>query len=520
MAIERKSVAFRVDASYAIGTGHVTRCLALAEELKNSGTEAVFVCRPHEGHLSALIEERGFTVLGLPPPSEHWASTEQEPAHAAWLGADWQTDADETLRVLDTVRPDWLIVDHYAIDARWEGRLRPAVDSIVVIDDLADRAHACDTLMDQSLVTRAHERYVDRVPESATILLGPAYALLQAQYRRHRAHATTRSGKVSRVLVSFGGVDRHGLTRATVDALLAIRDKDFKADIVLAAGSADYTLVQRAIAGRSNFRLHDRVTSLAPMMLAADLMVGAGGTTSWERLCLGLPAIIVTVASNQHPVAEELSRRGLVRWLGDADPTTASRLRSALTDIFATGLDPDWSERCFEVVDGRGTTRVCAVLSAHRDMPLFVRTAEPRDEGLLLEWSNDAETRRNAFNPKPISPAEHHAWFNKRLGRQDDCALYVVQSESGVPVGQVRFEKQEDRWEISYAVAPDFRGFGLGRPLLARAIEHLRIGRPDITLFGQVKPQNAASQKIFKALEFAQRKAEPDRFIFERSFKE
>ncbi|GGA40939.1 UDP-2,4-diacetamido-2,4,6-trideoxy-beta-L-altropyranose hydrolase [Pelagibacterium lentulum] len=515
-----KTVVFRVDASYEIGTGHVMRCLALADGLTNEGADAVFVCREHEGHLFALIEERGFRVLGLPAPRERWTRDEPAPAHAIWLGTDWRTDADETIKALDNIRPDWLVVDHYAIDARWEEQLRSISGHILAIDDLADRPHACDALVDQNLVANVRARYKDHVPDGTTLMLGPDYALLRPEYLSLREQAAPRSGPIRRVLVSFGGVDRRGLTRATVEALLAMDDHDFEVDIVLSASSPDYASMEHELAKRAGFRLHDRVPSLAPMMVAADIMIGACGTTSWERLCLGLPAIVVTVADNQNAIAEELNRQGLARWIGDANGEIGDALRAVLAEIFDAGLDPSWSRRCLEVVDGKGVQRVCAVLGAHRNMPLGIRDAHPNDEALLLEWANDPETRRNAFNPKAITPEEHHTWFQNRLGRPADCALYIAETETGVPVGQVRFERHDDQWEISYALAPIFRGRGLGRPMLVRAIAHLRRERPGVSLFGQVKPENMASRKIFEALEFAGRAAGPDRYVFERNFKE
>jgi UDP-2,4-diacetamido-2,4,6-trideoxy-beta-L-altropyranose hydrolase len=516
----RKTVVFRVDASYRIGTGHVMRCLALADGLKREGAEVAFICRQHEGHLFALIRERGFRVMVLPAPRASWAPSDSHPVHAAWLGSDWETDVQESARALGSLRPDWLVVDHYALDVRWEERLQPMTGRILVIDDLADRPHLCDALVDQNLVRHPHERYNRKVSDGATLMLGPSYALLQPEYLHLHENVTPRHGAVGRLLVSFGGVDRQGLTRRTVEALFGICDYEFEADIVLAADAPDFGAIQEMVSRRPGFWLHDRVPSLAPLMAAADLMVGAVGTTSWERLCLGLPAIVVTMADNQRPIAEELAGRNLVRWLGDAGAVTTAALRSALLVVFRTGLDADWSQRCLNVVDGRGVGRVCVVLTAGPDMPFAIREAEERDEAILLEWVNDPQTRRNAFNPELISPGEHRAWFQRRLGRPADYMLCIAESESGVPLGQVRFERHSDQWEISYAIAPAFRGLGLGRSMLGRAIAHLRRDRPGISLYGQVKPENMASRKIFEALKFSARTAGPDRYVFERSFRE
>jgi len=516
MTTNRTAVIFRCDASISIGTGHVMRCLTLAGALRDQGADIAFACREHEGHLCALIGEQGFRVLRLSRPREAWAPAEGQPDHAAWLGADWQDDADETLSVLGDSRPDWLIVDHYGIDARWECRLRAQAGKIMAIDDLADRAHDCDLLLDQNLVARQDQRYEGKTPEGCAHLLGPAYAPLQPDYARLRDSTLPRSGPPRRLLISFGGVDRDNLTSKTVNALLTLDRPDIEAEIVLSAASPQFQDLRSRIAEHPNLRLHDRVPSLAPLILAADLGIGAGGATSWERLCLGLPSLVVTVAENQRPIAEELSRRGLVRWLGESDAVGEAEILSALEELAGAGLDEAWSSKCLDVVDGRGVERVCAVLTAHARMPLAIRPATQQDEALLLEWANDPATRRNAFNPKPISPEEHRAWFRARLQNRDQCILYIAETAPGIPFGQIRFDRRESEWEISYSLAPAFRGRGLGRPMLEAAIVELRRTWPGALLVGQVKPENLASRKIFESLDFSIRSSTPDRHIYER----
>ncbi|EKF17396.1 hypothetical protein NA2_18480 [Nitratireductor pacificus pht-3B] len=362
---EKIRIAFRADASLAIGTGHVMRCLTLAEALREKGADIRFVCRQHEGELGVLIEERGFALrrLAAPRPGEQAAA--DGPAHASWLAVDWRRDADETLAALDDFRPDWLIVDHYGIDARWESRLRDQADAIMVIDDLADRAHDCDLLLDQNLVALRDERYAGKAPEACKLLLGPSYALLQPDYARLRPRAALREGSLRRLLVSFGGVDKDGLTLQTVEALLALDRPEMSADIVLSASAPHYAQVATLAENHARLRLHERLPSLAPLMLEADLAIGAAGATSWERLCLGLPSLVVSLAENQRPIANELARSGFVIWLGHCNEVGAAEIGRALEELATTGLDGAWSARCLGVVDGRGVERVVnAVMEA------------------------------------------------------------------------------------------------------------------------------------------------------------
>lgn len=361
-------VAFRTDASAAIGTGHVMRCLTLAEALRERGADARFICREHDGNLCALIEQRSFAVDRLPMGRADGKRAEDAPPHALWLGAGWEEDAEGTraaIRAGGSV-PDWLVVDHYALDVRWERELRTAARQIMAIDDLADRDHDCDLLLDQNLIDGQDERYREKVPDGCVLLLGPAYALLQPDYALLREQVQPRQGPVRRVLVYFGGVDTDDLTIKAVDALLALGRPEIEADIVLSPASSQFPRVQDRISGRPGLRLHAHVPSLAPLMAAADLAIGASGATSWERLCLGLPALVVTVAENQRPIAAALAGRGLVRWLGHAGEVGEADIHAALRGVVACGQDSDWSGRCREIVDGHGRDRVRAALSQER----------------------------------------------------------------------------------------------------------------------------------------------------------
>lgn len=504
----------RADASVDIGTGHVMRCLTLATALRQMGGEVRFVCREHEGHLCALLEDRGFAVHRL-QRRVGWNAEDGGLAHAAWVGADWREDADETISALGHFSPDWMVVDHYGIDARWHRAVRSSAKRLMVIDDLADRTLDCDVLLDQNLF-QSNERYLAKVPPRCTLLEGPQYALLKPEYAELRRRASPRGGPVRRVLISFGGVDKDELAAKTVEALLTLDQTELEADIVIPASSAQFERVRNRVGDRSNLRLHDRVPSLAQMMLAADIAVGACGATNWERLCLGLPALVVTVADNQREIAAELSRRGLIRWLGDAETVSQADIRAALDEIVREGLNPSWSEACMTVVDGRGVDRVTAILSTGPETDLVFRHAELTDEFLLLQWANDRVTRGNAFNPNPILPEDHRNWFRARLRTPQTCALYIAETAAGVPVGQVRFDHRGSEWEISYAVAPEFRGRGIGRSMLSAAIAYWRRSHPHAALVGQVKADNIASRRIFETLGFSVRTSDNARFVFER----
>jgi len=493
----------RVDASTTISTGHVMRCLTLADALAKKGADVVFICREHEGNLCNLIEKHGFDVHRLPAPAEGFEA-EKIPFHAGWLGTSWQEDAEQTSAIIKSlgIKPDWLIVDHYALDHRWEEKLRPFVGRIFVIDDLADRKHDCDLLLDQNLVADMETRYTDKVPAECSMLLGPEYALLQPIYAELHDRIPPREGPIRRILISFGGADRDNLTGRAIAAILSLNRPDIEVDVVLSGGSPYFSAIQECVAGHVNIRLHNTLPTLAPQMAKADLAIGAAGTTSWERLCLGLPALVISLAENQRPIADGLHREGLVHWLGHKDEVSEQIIREALTELIETGIDEKWSLRCYSTVDGKGVNRVCALLTITPDTPLYVRHACLSDEALILNWANDPETRQNSFSPEPISVDIHRQWFRNRLRDLDCCCLYIVETEDGIPIGQVRFEKNDLVWEIGYLVAPHFRRRGLGRPLLEAGLLKLRSEHTGVLVLGKVKKSNLPSCKVFESLDF------------------
>ena len=493
-------VVFRVDASRTIGSGHVMRCLTLAERLSAMGAACTFVSRAHPGSLIELVRGRGFEVAALPVEQSFRAETPSS-GYAHWLGSDWEEDAAATLSALGSLRPDWMLVDHYALDARWERLVRPACGRLAVVDDLADRPHDCDLLLDQNAVANADARYEDKVPCACHLMLGPRYALLQPQYAALRDKVSPRSGVVRRVLVYFGAADAGNLTGLAVDALLELARPDIYVDVVVDPTHAHAATLGAQLAAHPNFRMHGRLPTLAPLMQSADLAIGAGGATSWERCCQGLPALVITLADNQRAIAAELDRLGVLGWLGHQGEVGVAALRKALGQFIEGQHGAEWSRRALALVDGLGAGRVAEMLLLSGDTPMRARPAAAGDEALLLHWANDPAVRQNSFNQSLIDPAQHHRWFASRLG-DAGCRIYIVETELGQAVGQVRLEREEENWVIDYSLGAPFRQRGLGCALLTTALAAFSCEHGAAGLKARVKAGNVASCKVFQALGF------------------
>lgn len=496
-------VVLRADASRLMGSGHLMRCLTLAESLREAGATAAFVTRPHPGNLNELLRSRGFEVCELAAPQPGVSQT--EPAYAAWVGAPWRDDALGTRAALERLGapPDWLIVDHYGLDERWEAELRSAARRILAIDDLADRRHDCDLLLDQNLVDGMAMRYQGKLPERCAAMLGPRYALLQPEYAQLHRRVAPRTGAVQRVCIYFGRGDLNGVTQLALRALLNLNLADLAIDVV--TDGVDSNAELRACAAeRANVQLHERLPSLAPLLAAADLTVGAAGATSWERLCLGVPSVVVTLSSNQRPVAEALQRLGLIEWLGHYDEVGLERLQEALARHIAAGADEAASRAAHALVDGAGAQRVRAALMTNAGSALVLRHAVAGDEALLLEWANDPLTRRNSFERGLIDPRAHHEWLRDKLSARGNCLFLVAETQDGEPLGTVRFDRAEAGWKINYSVAAPYRGRGLGVPVLESALTALAREHPGgaSAVLARVAATNEASQRVFRRLGF------------------
>ena len=222
---------FRVDASSQIGSGHVIRCLTLAKRLKQQGAICKFICRDHKNNLIEKIKKEDFEVVTLSNSIKAKSTQNTKNAnlgYSSWIGASWREDAKQTINALNKEKIDWLVIDHYGIDRRWEEKLRPYSIKIMVIDDLANRNHDCDLLLDQNLIANFKNRYQNLLPKNCSTLLGPQYALLQNEYKDLHLSATPRIGSIKRILVYFGGADQNNLTEIALSSFLKLNRKNIK----------------------------------------------------------------------------------------------------------------------------------------------------------------------------------------------------------------------------------------------------------------------------------------------------
>lgn len=506
-----KRVLIRCDASNLIGSGHVIRCRTLARVLHKRGVDVTFICRSQLGDLISCLEKE-FCVLSLPQQElSACEGLKQRALYSAWLGCDQGCDASLTLKAIKDAgitTINWLVVDHYGIDSKWEEIVKHGLadmkifPKLLVIDDLADRSHIADIILDQNYSCHSNTtRYKALVPRKCIQLLGPHYALLADEYAK-RDLPPRKLKEVKRVLIFFGGVDRNNLTCRALEALKDSGLSHLQIDVVIGLQAIYFKQVQKLVSLLPNATLYCGLPSLAPLMAHADLCLGAGGSTTWERACLGLPTLAVAAAENQIPIAESLDKKNYQKLLGDASTVTVEMIRSAIYDYIAK----PWGYKSgSSLTDGWGSYLLAFSMFGPFGK-ISLRLASSKDEALLLRWANDPTVRENSFSPSLIEENEHQCWFRK--GLKDPNRIHLIGITAGhCPIGHIRFDRiiKDNIYAANIDISLDqsARGYGLATYFINGALDIVKNkwGK-SIEIVADVLKENVASNRSFLSAGF------------------
>lgn len=470
----------RADADSVMGTGHVMRCLALAEAWRDRGGDVLFVGRINPEPLRQRIESEGAGVIEL-------AGRHPDPADLAAMRclAGEQLDRYGAL--------GWMVLDGYHFDCDYQQALRDTGWQLLVIDDLGSLAeYHCEALLNQNLYAPSLDYHCS---PRADMLLGPRYALLRREFRHCDAkHFLPET--VQRLLVTMGGADEHNVTAKVLSALAISSTVNLEVKAVVGAANSHAKELGSLAAGLP-FRCEvvRDVSDMAALMLWADAAVTAAGTTTYELACVGTPFVTLITADNQEANANQIGRQGVAVALGRHDALVTDALAGRLRDFLCDeGQRRDQAARGRELVDGRGAERVVSTLLAKRAQ---LRPAELQDGDLLLCWANDPESRKNSFHPKAISPEEHAQWLAAKLA-DPNCRLWIASLVSATQTGMVRFDLGTESAEISVNLAPDLRGQGMGSIVISAACAKLfREEQGMESIIALVKAENHASLVAF-----------------------
>lgn len=500
------NIFIRADASINIGTGHIMRCLSLADYLTDSNLsrnfkinsichneheqigKVHFVCRDEPGNLINLIKQRGYDVFSLP------------------AGIDLEVDRKLTEEILQKQTSDLLIIDHYEITYSWESSLRKFVNKIMVIDDLADRKHNCDILLNQNFTPHS---YKNMVPEHCILLLGPSYTLLRPEFSELRKKVHPHTGEVKRILVFMGGSDPSNETSKAIHAIQMLNNSDIITDVVIGKSNPNRNEIETLASKTPNTICHFNVNNMAEMMLRSDLCIGAGGTTTWERCCLGLPTVVIAIAENQKIM--ESADFNFIIYLGWYEELYDRNIYENLQFLLKhKAIIRKLSSNGLELVDGCGVARVVNYLNnnfiittVNRQTPaeiippqFILRYANADDCKSVWELRNNAETRKYFFNPSPISLDEHNNWFFNTLNSPDKALLVSENSEQ--LIGVLRYDFVDKKAYISIYIDPKLTGRGLGTNILKMGSEWLRKNHPEVKeIVAEIMQQNRLSVNAF-----------------------
>ncbi len=472
---------FRCDASPTIGAGHVVRCRALADALRRDGWSCSFVCADDGDVAIRALAGAGHELVLLPRRT----ADDPEALRARW--------------------PDGcalLVVDHYDLDAEFETACRGWAERILVIDDLADRAHDCDFIVEQA-PTGMTARYQNLLPGHCRMLTGPRYALLRSQFAEDRFSHLARSGRqTDRVFVMFGATDAKALSPMAAEAIMLANDR-LHADVVI--GSMAPTLGKlRRLAEQSAGRIAVHLDEARPamLMLRACIAIGAAGGNAWERCCMGLPTLVLQTGANQSRYAAALSAAGAARFLGHHDEVSVDDIAEALSDVLAAPADLETMSRASAVMcDGLGAGRVSAILMPEKGsnggcLELWAATIDDAD--LLLQWRSHPDVRRHFRNPVAPDLATHRQWLESVLSQPFSQLDLIVMD--GQPVGSLRLDycSEHDAHEVSITVAPSHHGQGIGGATLNLAKRQM----PHAKFIAYIMPENDASHRLFQKADY------------------
>lgn len=450
------------------------RCIALATELRNQNITPHFICRELDGDLCDFIRNQQFNLHVLPKPSasDKQGIKDSHVAHADWLEVNWQQDSDETIdsikditKTTDSNKVDWLILDHYALDHRWEQTLQDHTNNILVIDDLEDRFHLCDILLDQNLYSDMKNSYTGLTPITCNKLIGPEYTLLRDEFIAEKKQLRDRKPQLKKILLFFGGIDSSNETGKALKAIQLLNNSEISIDVIVGGSNPNKEEIKKTCQAMKNTHYHCQIGNIASLIAQTDLAISAGGINTYERCYLGLPSLTITTAFNQTAQNEATDNYGASLLLGDSNNVSSEMITTQLKRLIDS---PDKLLKmshaalslmsshtgCSGVIDAMKNTQLLKTLS-FRDM-------HTGDEKTILQWRNAEHVKKYMFTNNIINPDEHARWFGTTLSRND--VDYKIIEIDGQAIGQaniVNFKDNSCHWGFYLGEKKVPRGTGL-----------------------------------------------------------
>ena len=484
-------VFIRTDLSLEIGTGHAMRCLSLSKELKKHNINTKFIFRDYKDGTRNFIEQifpNAYFVKG-PLKKKNY----QKDGEYRWNKSSQIDDAKQTKKILNKFNVDWLIIDHYSIDKSWESIVQASVKNILVIDDLHDRDHVCNALTDPSMNIMNHKIYKRRVNKHADLLLGNKYALIDPKYLKYRSKVRKKNFSNPRILIFFGGIDIEDYTYQATEFIAESKIKHRGVDVIVGSNYNNKSKL-KALCKKHKFNLVIQTNKMHEFINNCDIAIGSGGTSTWERCALGLPAFVYPIANNQRELVRIASKDALV-FSPNHDKDFNKFLNMHLLSFIQNKSMLEYlSKKSFSSIDAKGCMRISNYMI---NKSLVARYATIKDSRRILNWRNTKIIRNFSRNKKIISLKDHNKWIEEVLHSKKESLIIVEKNKD--PVGVVRFTNLDSKTsEVSIYLVPKYIGRGFGIGVLDSAEELFRSKFKDIKhIKANVLATNDTSQNLF-----------------------
>ena len=465
----------RADAGAKIGTGHIMRCIALAQAWRDGGGKVIFLSHCESDTLCQRIIDEGFDLISVENPHPD------------------PNDLSQTLAYLKHLSPTWFILDGYHFTPDYQKAIRDAGIRLLIIDDMNHLPHYhADILLNQNIYA---ESLWYSCESSTKLLLGAKYVLLRREFLKWRGWDRKIPDVASKVLVTLGGSDPDNVTLKVIQALQKIGIPDLEVKIVVGPSNPHVKSLKDTMSSApSSVLILENVNNMPELMAWADLAVSGGGSTSWELAFMGVPSVVLVMAENQSVIAEELGRIGIVFNLGWHEQVSSSQVAQAVARLLLSAeARAGMTSRGLNLVDGDGVGRVLMRVRGQRTR---LRRVREEDGRLIWEWANDPSVRAVSFSSEPIVWEQHLKWFQSKLN-DPDCIFYVALNEEDIPVGQIRYDVKNGEATVSISLGSSFRGKGYGNEIIELSSWKLFNILDAKSIHSYVKMGNEASVKMF-----------------------
>ncbi|MBW2660706.1 MAG: UDP-2,4-diacetamido-2,4,6-trideoxy-beta-L-altropyranose hydrolase [Deltaproteobacteria bacterium] len=469
----------RADANTQIGTGHIMRCIALAQTWQDQGGDVIFLSNCDSEALRQRIIDEGFDFIPIEKPCPDIS------------------DLDQTLSVLtnETNLTDtlWLVIDGYHFTSDYQKAIRENGYKLLVIDDMAhlDHYHA-DILLNQNIHASSLHYSCDR---DTVKLLGCEYVLLRREFFKYKDWKRVIPDKAKKILVTMGGSDPDNVMLKVIKALNSLNDQYLEVKIVAGPANPNINSLENELhLSLFTFHLLSRVSNMPEFMAWADMAISAGGSTCWEIAFMGLPSLIITAADNQTGIAKALGNACSGIDLGWHKNISMEQYRRAFKEILQDRSKRSYlSKKGQKLVNGKGVMKIIKAILVGQ---IKLRRAQKNDCKLLWKWANDPETRAASFSPVSIPWEDHTHWFSSKLNSAN-CMMYIAMLDDGTPLGQIRYDIKQENAVISISIDSKFRNRGYGAVLIRKTSQRLFNEFNVRKVHAYVKQENIASASVF-----------------------